>query len=108
MSNPARSKGTTWESELLLRLRRMWGPDVHRAPLRGVKDDGDFVGTPFLCEAKSTSRPNFLEWARKCEEKRPKRWAIFWHGDRRKPGSGPYVLIPLELLEEEIWGPDPF
>ncbi len=97
MSNPARSKGTAWETELLVRLRDVFGDQVERAPLKGIHDYGDFTGTPFLCEAKSTKKPLFQQWARICEDKATD-WAIFWHGDRRSRGSGPYVLMPIHLF----------
>lgn len=97
----SRAKGTKWETELLVLLRDTFGPDVHRAPLRGTQDAGDFVGTPVLVEAKSTKVTKFLEWARtaalacRFHPTTPQTaWVVAWHGDRRK-GEGPYALMPL-------------
>lgn len=99
MANPSKQKGTKWESELLLRLRRIW-PQAERSSLAGINDYGDYINVPYLIEAKSTQRPMFQQWARKAEKKAGKAWAIVWHGDRRaKTGNGPYVVMPLELYE---------
>ncbi len=110
MANPPRQKGTRWESELLERLRSLFGDQVERAPLKGTQDMGDFQNVPFLIEAKSTQRPLLQQWARTCEKKAGKAWAIMWHGDRRvKSGTGPYVIMPLELFETLVecgnWDP---
>lgn len=102
----SKAKGTSWETELVPRLRLLFGPQVDRAPLRGTADAGDFVGcADLLVEAKSTMVPKFLEWARTATKKNGGRWVVAWHGDRRKPGQGPYVLLPLDLWEElaEAW-----
>lgn len=96
----ARAKGTGWESELLPRLRRLFGDHVERAPLKGVLDDGDFIGTPRLVEAKKTDVPHFLQWAKTCAKKRPNGdWCVVWSGDRRR-GDGPFVLLTLEAWLE--------
>jgi hypothetical protein len=100
MANPSKQKGTKWETELLDRLRGVFGPTVERSSLSGINDYGDYVNVPHLIEAKSTMRPMFQQWARTCEKKAGKAWAIIWHGDRRvQTGSGPYVVMPLELWE---------
>jgi hypothetical protein len=103
MANPARAKGTKWETALLPRLRALFGDQVERAPLKGVHDKGDFLGVPFLHEAKSTQKPLFQAWARICEVKAGKAWCVLWKGDgRTKTGNGPYVLMPLELYERLV------
>lgn len=98
----ARAKGTGWETEWLPQLQILFGPQVDRAPLKGIQDKGDFVGVPWLHEAKNTIRPNFLEWARTATKKAGNAWVIGWHGDRRKPGNGPYILMPIELYEQLV------
>jgi hypothetical protein len=90
----ARAKGTSWEVELLPLLREVFGPHVERAPLKGIQDKGDFVGVPWLHEAKKTDQPRFLLWAKTNAKKSP-RWAILWSGDRRR-GDGPFVMLPLD------------
>lgn len=100
----ARQKGTSWETTLLPIMRQLFGPQVERAPLKGVQDKGDFTGTPFLVEAKNTLKPLFQQWARVAERKAD-RWVIVWKGDMRKPGNGPYVLMPLSLFQSLV---DPF
>lgn len=104
----ARAKGTGWESELLPLLRQVFGPQVERAPLKGIQDAGDFTGVPWLHEAKKTDVPHFLQWAKTCNKKHH-RWAILWSGDRRK-GDGPFVMLPLEhyvaLLAYAPYGPE--
>lgn len=111
MANPSRAKGTRWEVALLGRLREVFGSSVHRAPLRGTHDAGDYVGMPVLVEAKSTKRPSFLEWARVAQHacayhsdasERTVSWVIAWHGDLRV-GDGPYAVMPLDYwLELEL------
>lgn len=92
----ARQKGTAGENFFLGHLRAVFGDHVERAPLKGVLDHGDFIGVPYLHEAKNTQRPNFLEWARIARKKAAgEPWAVLWKGDLRK-GDGPYVLVPLE------------
>ena len=57
-------------------------------------------------EAKKTERPLFLQWARKLERKAGKSWILIWSGDRRQRfGTGPYVVMPLEMFEW-MQGPD--
>lgn len=94
----ARQKGTKWETELLGRLRGLFGPNVHRAPLRGTQDAGDFVGVPWLHEAKSTKAPKFLEWARTAAKKTDAFWCVLWHGDRRTDPTE-LVVMPFELYQ---------
>ena len=101
----SRQKGTAWETELVPRLRRLFGDMVQRAPLRGVHDAGDFVGVPWLHEAKNTVKPLFQAWARVCEKKAGDRWVIIWKGDRRQTsGVGTYVLMPLTHYERLLKG----
>jgi hypothetical protein len=104
----SRIKGTKGENSFLPVLRRLFGAQVERAPLKGVNDYGDYTGVPWLHEAKNTARPLFQQWARTCEGKAlDGRWVILWKGDLRKSsGQGPYVLMPLEMYERlvEGWG----
>ncbi len=95
----ARAKGTGWEVELLPLLRLTFGEQVERAPLKGTLDQGDFVGIPWLHEAKKTDVPHFLQWAKTATKKAGVQWTILWSGDRRK-GDGPFVLLPLLLYLE--------
>lgn len=105
----SRAKGTRWESELLVRLRDVFGPDVHRAPLRGTHDAGDYVGLPMVVEAKSTASPRLTAWAVTCiKAARFHRdavngtvvpWVIAWHGDRVQ-GEGPVAVLTLDYWLE--------
>lgn len=97
----ARQKGTVGENYFLPRLRRMFGENVERAPLKGVQDKGDFTGVPWLHESKNTATPLFLEWASKAEAKvKGPGWVVMWKGDlRRATRNGPYVLMPFDLYE---------
>jgi len=99
----ARAKGTKTEVEFLPLLRDLFGEHVNRAPLQGFNDRGDYVGVPWLHEAKAHLIPKFQEWARICEKKAGNRWVIMWHGDRRKgAGHGPYVMMPLDQYERLV------
>lgn len=104
----SRQKGTRWEVELLARLRDVFGSDVHRAPLRGVHDAGDYVGLPIVLEAKSTKSPRLTEWAVQCVKaakshrdagSRTVTWVIAWHGNRVQ-GEGPVVVLTLDYWLE--------
>lgn len=100
----ARAKGTSGENFFLAHLRVLFGPQVERAPLKGILDQGDFVGVPYLCESKSTQKPLFQQWARVCEKK-SRDWIILWKGDLRvTSGNGPYVLMPLHVYEQLVVG----
>lgn len=95
----ARSKGTLGENFFLTPLRGVFGPQVERAPLKGVQDHGDFVGVPWLHESKNTMKPLLQQWARTAEKKTNKGdWVILWKGDlRASSGNGPYAVLPFEL-----------
>lgn len=96
----ARQKGTAGENYFLPRLRRLFGEQVERAPLKGTLDYGDYVGVPWLHEAKSTAKPLFQQWARVNERKAGKAWVLLWKGDGRvRTGNGPYVLMPFAFYE---------
>lgn len=104
MANPSRDKGTRWETELLGKLREAFGPNVHRAPLRGTRDAGDYVGTPVVVEAKSTKQPRLIEWARRCvvatqHHGAGPAWVIAWHGNRVQH-EGPVAVMPLDYWLE--------
>lgn len=96
----ARAKGTAGENFFLAVLQRVFGAHVDRAPLKGVLDDGDYIGVPWQHEAKNTQRPLFQQWARKAHAKSTP-WCILWKGDQRRndPGQGPLVVMPLRLYE---------
>ena len=99
MTNPPRQKGTRWETEMLPDLRATFGPQVERAPLKGIHDHGDYCGVPVAVEAKSTLAPRFLEWARVLEKKTAGKWVLLWHGDRRKP-PGALAVLPYDFALE--------
>lgn len=99
----ARAKGTRGENFFLDRLRTLFGPTVERAPLKGTLDQGDFVNVPWLHEAKNTTKPLFLAWARTATGKAGTNWVILWKGDLRR-GDGPYVLMPLDRYEALVRG----
>ena len=95
----ARAKGTLWETELLEHLRAVW-PHAERAPLKGTNDRGDYTSCDqWLLEAKSTSTPRFLDWARTCRKKaKGDPWAVLWHGDRRTDNGQPLVVLDLNTF----------
>jgi hypothetical protein len=95
----ARAKGTVGENFFLARLRLLFGPQVERAPLKGIQDRGDYTGVPWLHEAKNTAKPLFQAWARICTVKAGNAWVLLWKGDMRKPDGQPLVLMPLPMYE---------
>lgn len=105
----ARAKGTRWEVELLGFFHAHGLVGAERAPMRGSADRGDFVGVPWLHEAKNVNVPRFLDWARTCRRKAAD-WTIIWSGDRRRPDGQPLVVMPLDLygrlLDAYVGRPD--
>jgi hypothetical protein len=95
----ARAKGTVGENFFLARLRLLFGPQVERAPLKGIQDRGDYTGVPWLHEAKNTAKPLFQAWARVCRAKAGNAWTLLWKGDMRKDDGQPLVLMPLPMYE---------
>lgn len=109
MSNPSRKKGTEGENFFLPGLRNLFYPGVPHDddhPLQRLDiGHGDFLGVPWLHEAKNTAKPLFQKWARNCEGKAGDKWVILWKGDLRKSsGEGPYVLMPLAHYEHLVRG----
>lgn len=95
----ARAKGTAYEVELLPILRAFFGPQVERAPLKGVQDQGDFTGVPYLHEAKNHLVPHFVEWARVAQRKSPGNWVILWSGGDRRKTTSPGQLVTMPLIK---------
>ncbi len=80
---------------------------MHRAPLRGTHDHGDFIGTPFLVEAKATNASRFQAWARAARLKTRAAgtymhgWIVVWHGDRHVDPEE-LVLMPWWLFADLV------
>ena len=105
MSNPARSKGTAFENEVLVALQEIW-PGADRAKA-GNKSD-DFTGVPIPVEAKHRKQWDIREWVRKIRAVAPNyQWAIVAaDGDRRLAMSpGTVAIVDAEFLYEllEAW-----
>lgn len=101
MANPARQKGTAWETALLPLLRKRFGKQVERSP--ASRESCDFVGTPFPVEAKNCITPRFQAWVRKLrhvasENLQPDRWVLIWKGDARRADGRPLAVIDLEFF----------
>ena len=95
-----RQKGTAFESSLLPLLRSYY-PDASRAPLRGTKDEGDFIlpGAPFIIEAKNHNRMDLSGWlgeAKREAENARKAAGIVVHKRRGVAAPGEqYVTLTL-------------
>lgn len=102
----ARQKGTRGENFFLATLRTLFGEQVERAPLKGIQDRGDYVGVPWLHEAKNTAAPMFLQWARQARRKvgLGADWVILWKGDLRLADYEPLVVMPLHTYEDLVLG----
>lgn len=83
-------------------LRRLFGEQVDRAPLKGTLDYGDYLNVPWLHEAKNTQKPLFLEWSRTCAKKAGTNWVLMWKPDLRLKESQALVLMPVEKYEELV------
>ena len=109
MSNPARSKGTAFENEVLVALQEIW-PDADRA--KPGNKSNDFVGVPFPVEAKHRKQWDIRDWVRKIrlvavDMDVDYQWAIVAaDGDRRLAMSpGTVAIVDAEFLYEllEAW-----
>ena len=100
-----RQKGTSFETSLLPLLKEYY-PEASRAPLRGTKDEGDFIlpGAPFIIEAKNHNRLDLAGWIGEAQREAVnamKAAGIVVHKRRgnAKPGEQ-YVTL---LLGDFLW-----
>lgn len=98
MTNRPREKGTRYEVALLAKLRKAFGPQVERAPLKGIRDAGDYVGVPLPIEAKNTKTLLIPEWARRLNTI-DQTWGLFWSGGdkRRSDSPGSLLIVPADF-----------
>lgn len=101
MSNPSKQKGTSFESELVPLLRKVW-PNIERAgTAKGPNDYGDYINVDgWLIEAKKHDKWRLPEWVRKIQGKVgprvfPAPWALVVAADRRSL-EGTFVVQPLD------------
>ena len=66
MANPAKQKGTFFESLLVPYYGNFW-PDVRRNTLAGNKDIGDIGGLPLPIEAKNCKTFDLAGWSKEAE-----------------------------------------
>ena len=100
MSNPARSKGTAFENEVLVALQEIW-PDADRAKA-GNKSD-DFTGVPIPVEAKHRKRWEIPKWVGGLRQVAggDDRWAlVVASGDRRSEGGSTVVVFDINFAME--------
>lgn len=100
MSNPAKSKGTSFENEVVELLRPIW-PQADRA--KAGNPSCDVIGVPIPVEAKHRKAWDLKGWVRKIRAVAPThRWAIFAaDGDRRKAESvGTLMVIDAQFGAE--------
>lgn len=77
---------------------------VRRRKAGATKDLGDYIGVPWLHEAKFTDVPHFLQWCKEADAKVPsKRWVVMWKGDLRRK-DGPFVMMHKDFYEELVRG----
>ena len=117
----ARSKGTRGENYFLPVLRKLFYPnlpatdlleDGSRHPLQRLDmearhdraTEGDYVGVPWLHEAKHTAKPLFQAWARICKAKAGLDWVLLWKGDSRTADGQPLVVMPLQKYVDLVRG----
>lgn len=97
MTNRPRQIGTRYEVELLAQLQSIW-PTAERAPLKGIRDRGDYTGVPMPVEAKNTKALAVPEWARRLNKVTTGApvWVLFHSGrDRRLASShGELMVVP--------------
>lgn len=56
MANPSKSKGTDFESQIILPYVQQFWPKAYRPALSGSNDIGDIVGTPLNLELKAITK----------------------------------------------------
>lgn len=101
----ARAKGTKFENEVLLGLRRVW-PDADRA--KAGNPSNDFHGVPFPVEAKHRKRWAIPDWVRKLRAVAgdDDRWAlVVASGDRRAKDSSTLMIVDWSFGQDllEAW-----
>lgn len=92
MSNPARAKGTSYETRLLGKLRAIW-PELDRA--KSGNKSNDFHGAPFPIEAKKRTTWSIPKWVRDIRSVSDgNEWAIFIEdGDLRSKLSAGEIMV---------------
>lgn len=110
----ARAKGTRGENYWLPRLQILHYPELEILtedhPLQRLDmvarhkraTDGDYVGVPWLTEAKHTAKPLFQQWARTCTKKAGTDWVLLWKGDMRTVDGQPLALMPFPKYEDLV------
>ena len=102
----SRAKGTAYESHVLeTYLKPIW-PNADRAPQKGIKDFGDFVGMSYLIEAKKRDRWDLPEWIRgilrKVQRHPTAPWVLVFAADKRGPIPMDLVCMPAEQYFHQL------
>lgn len=102
----SRAKGTRFENDVVSRyLRQVW-PYADRAPLRGVRDFGDFTNVNgWLIEAKHRKVWRIPEWVRTIRQKVKDQdptapWALVLRQDGRNLPD--LVVLPAEQYFHQL------
>lgn len=112
MSNPAKQKGTAWETSLVRYLRDRGWPLAERRALHGNTDLGDITGiVGVVVEAKNHKTLNVAAWVTEAETERDHAGAkvgVAWYKRRghTDPGKGIVAMSGdtfTDLLKAAGW-----
>lgn len=102
MANPAKAKGTAWETAVVRFLREAGLDTARRNAQHGAKDVGDIGGVPhFAIEAKDHATLAFSEWLDQAEAEAANAgedFGVVVAKRRRRPVGDAYVVMTLETF----------
>ena len=105
--NPAKRKGTSWETEVVRYLSSHGFPNVYRQVPMGPKDEGDIGGVPhFALEAKNVKTITLSEFVKQANHEAGNKgvpWGVSVIKKRRANVADGYVVMDLATFAEVAW-----
>ena len=100
LSNPSKSKGTSYENWVLRRLVRVYGEGVSRSAAN--TESNDFHGVPWPMECKKRKTLAVPDWVRRIRKVAPSFGWVIWisDGDNRRANSfGEIAIVDANFME---------
>ena len=101
MANPAKARGTAWETAVVRYLRDHGLPGARRSAQHGAKDVGDIALEPFVLECKDHATLALSEWVRQAKREASNAGAdygVVVAKRRRASVADAYVVMDLETF----------
>ena len=105
MANPAKRKGTAWESDIVRYLRENGHDDARRVAQTGRLDQGDIHVGPFVIEAKNVSSITLASFVAQAERERDNAAMPYGVAVVKRRGKGAasgYVVMSLAQFSEML------